>query len=203
MVEVPRLVVVGGPNGSGKTTFARKYAEIEGLAYLGADDIAVRLSPEDPQEARVRAGRVFAQELSRALDAGASLVVESTLSGGSFTRYLSRARKNGYAVKLVFVFLSSPELCLERIAARVARGEHNVPEADVRRRYGRSLRRFWRDYRGLADDWLLLDNSGGAIVQVASGSGGGTTIHDEEVWARVREAGVSDEEEDENGIASE
>ena len=53
----PRLVVVGGPNGSGKTTFARQYARSEGLPYLGADDIAYQLSPDDPAKVRVTAGR--------------------------------------------------------------------------------------------------------------------------------------------------
>jgi predicted ABC-type ATPase len=48
----PRLVLVGGPNGAGKTTFARLYARSEGLPYLGTDDIALQLSPDDPARGR-------------------------------------------------------------------------------------------------------------------------------------------------------
>ncbi|RYG49608.1 Zeta toxin family protein [bacterium] len=188
-IESLRLVIVGGPNGCGKTTFARAYSEVEGLIYLGADDVAARLSPDDPQAARVTAGRIFGRELSQALAAGSSLVVESTLSGGSFARYIEHARVKGYAVELVFVFLDSPELCVERIAERVAQGGHEVPEVDVRRRYIRSLSRFRTEYRALADDWLLIDNSGGSFVRVASGDENSETVYDEEVWQKFQKNG--------------
>ena len=62
--DCPQLVVVGGPNGCGKTTFARHYADSESLPYLGADDIAFALAPRDPASVRVKAGREFSRRLA-------------------------------------------------------------------------------------------------------------------------------------------
>lgn len=178
----PRLIVVGGPNGCGKTTFARAYAAREGLAYLGADEIAARLSPDDPYAARIAAGRAFGQELTQAIGARRSIVVESTLSGGSFVRYVQAAKAGGYSVKLIFVFLNSPEHCVRRIAERVAQGGHDIPVVDVRRRYGRAITLFWKSYCPIADDWMLIDNGGEAFVRIASGRVGTLTIYNEDVW---------------------
>ncbi|RTL24381.1 MAG: Zeta toxin family protein, partial [Rhodocyclaceae bacterium] len=82
----PRLVVVGGPNGSGKTTFARRYANTHGLLYLGADDLAFALAPHDPASVRVGEGREFSSRLAAMLAAGDSVVIESTLAGASLAR---------------------------------------------------------------------------------------------------------------------
>jgi predicted ABC-type ATPase len=72
-----RLVVVGGPNGAGKTTLARAYAAAHGLRYLGADDLAAHLAPQDPASARVAAARGFSRALRQAIAARESLVIES------------------------------------------------------------------------------------------------------------------------------
>lgn len=198
--QPPRLVVVGGPNGAGKTTLARDYAAQHGLRYLGADDIAARLNAADPAAARVAAARAFSHELHAAMTAGESLVVESTLSGGSLGSHLHRARAAGYALTLVMVFLDSAELCLHRVAQRVAAGGHDVPEADVRRRFSRSLRQFMQRYRALADDWLVVFNGEAGYTTVASGAGAVTlTIFDETLWARfvqIAEQEADDEQPD-------
>ncbi|QEM99761.1 Zeta toxin family protein [Sphaerotilus sulfidivorans] len=190
--QPPRLVVVGGPNGAGKTTLACAYADAHGLRYLGADDIAAQLSPQDPAAARVAAARGFSRALRQAVAAGESLVVESTLSGGSLGAHLAAARQAGYALTLVMVYLDSVELCLRRVAQRVAAGGHDVPEADVRRRYGRSLQQFLARYRLLADDWLVVFNGEAGYVTVAEGSGGQmASVLDEARWAQLIEQSVA------------
>lgn len=181
----PRLVVVGGPNGAGKTTLAREYALEHGLRYLGADDIAAQMNPADPAAVRVAAARAFSRELRAAVMAGEGLVVESTLSGGSLGEHLQRARAAGYALSAVMVFLDSEELCLRRVAQRVAAGGHDVPEADVRRRFRRSLRQFMSRYRLIADDWTLVFNGESAYDTVAQGQGQDVqAVFDEVLWAR-------------------
>ncbi|MCK6435169.1 MAG: AAA family ATPase [Burkholderiaceae bacterium] len=183
-----RLVVVGGPNGAGKTTLARAYAAAHGLRYLGADDIAAQLAPQDPASARVAAARRFSQALRQAIAAGESLVIESTLSGGSLGVHLAAATQAGYALTLVMVYLDSVGLCLRRVSQRVAAGGHDVPEADVRRRYGRSLQQFLRRYRLLADDWLVVFNGEAGYVTVAEGMGARTVaVLDEGLWTQLHE----------------
>ena len=111
-------------------------------------------------------------QLRAAIDVGESLVIESTLSG----------------------------LCLLRVAQRVANGGHDVPEADVRRRFGRSIRQFVARYRELADDWVLIFNGESGHTTVANGSGADVdTIHDDNLWARFRslaDQGINDDETD-------
>jgi predicted ABC-type ATPase len=75
------LIIVGGPNGCGKTTFSLKYAAMSGLKYLSADSIAAALNPKDPAAVAVTAGRMFSAQLSEILDTGQSAIVETTLSG--------------------------------------------------------------------------------------------------------------------------
>lgn len=178
----PQLVVVGGPNGSGKTTFARRYAASEGLFYLGADDIAFELSPSDPQRVRVAAGRAFSRRLSDALTSRQSLVIESTLAGASLARSIAKAREAGYLVTIILVFLDSEELCLRRIAERVEQGGHDVPEDDVRRRFRRVFPAFWNHYHPLADRSLIVFNGGESFLIVAESEDGQWDVFDEQMW---------------------
>lgn len=178
----PRLVVVGGPNGCGKSTFAKFYASDESLPYLGADDIAFEMAPRDPASVRVSAGREFSRRLAAALTAGDSLVIESTLSGASLARSVAAARSAGYSITIVLVFLDSVELCLYRIAERVAQGGHDVPEEDVRRRFRRVFPVFWQQYRPHADHCLLVFNGGESFLPVAEARHDKWTVYDSQVW---------------------
>jgi len=164
-----RLVIVGGPNGSGKTTFAEDFVARFAIPYLGADAIAATLAPADPLSVRVEAGKLFVRKLAALIEAGESCVVESTLSGRGLARHLSRARARGYEISLVFVTLDSADLCVARIQERVARGGHPVPSEDVRRRFDRARRLFWHHYRRLADNWQLFSNSGEGFELLAIG----------------------------------
>ena len=56
-------IIVAGPNGVGKTTFAEKYLDVHALEYISADKIALKLNPEDPSKVRVLAGKLFFQEI--------------------------------------------------------------------------------------------------------------------------------------------
>ncbi len=181
--SAPRLVVVGGPNGAGKTTFAKFYAHGEDLPYLGADDIAHALAPQDPASVRVQAGRVCSKRLSAALATQQSLVVESTLAGSSLARRLATARQAGYRITVILVFLDSVALCLHRITERVAQGGHHVPDEDVRRRFQRVFPVFWSHYRPHAHHCLLVFNGGESFLPVAESTDDEWTIYDARMWA--------------------
>ncbi len=168
--DKPQLLIVGGPNGSGKTTVAMQYATSEGIPYIGADAIAASLAPDDPTSVRVDAGRQFIRSVNDSIANKRSCVVESTLSGRSFHNHLLAASKNGYEVTIVFVFVDSVDVCVARVAERVRKGGHEVPEVDIRRRYVRSIRNFWTLYRDFADSWVMLYNGGSQIQDVAVGS---------------------------------
>ena len=180
----PQLVIVGGANGTGKTTFARQFAQTENLPYLGADDIAFQLAPSNPATVRVAAGREFSRRLSVALKTQQSLVIESTLSGGSLARTIAKAREDGYLITIVFVFLDSEALCLHRITGRVQQGGHDVPEADVRRRFGRVFPVFWNNYRPLANRCVLVYNGGESFLIIAEEEDNEWQILDGQMWEK-------------------
>ena len=174
----PEVFVVAGPNGAGKTTLALEIARDLGIPYVGADDIAARLNPEDPAAARVAAGRAFFAEVERLGAAHGSFVCESTLSGRGFAGVMTRLRGAGFRVTVQFVFVSDPTTCLARVAERVLRGGHDVPASDVVRRFSRSAHNFWTRYRDLADDWQLFYNGPDGFREVASGGAGTVDLLD-------------------------
>lgn len=184
----PTLIIIGGANGSGKTTVAREFVALENFAYLGADEIARELNPQQPEKVAIEAARLFSRKFGELLERKESFIVESTLSGLSLRKWIERARGFDYEVEILFVYLSSPELCVQRVAARVAKGGHHVPEADIKRRFARANANFWRVYKNLADVWSLFDNAGDIITQVANGNKNGEIILDEarfEEWKKM------------------
>ena len=179
----PEVIVVGGANGAGKTTFALKLAALRGCPYLGADAIASELSPGKPELAAVAAGKEFIRRLAKVIDERKTAVVESTLSGRSLRRVVLDARNAGFEISIVYIFLNSADVCIQRVAERVQKGGHSVPETDIRRRFLRSLGNFWRLYRPLADNWTLLYNAGVELVDVASSSPVGQSVREEDLYS--------------------
>jgi predicted ABC-type ATPase len=175
----PMLTIIGGANGSGKTTLAREYVAVENLEYLGADDIAFELNPVNLESVAIEAARIFSRRFDDYLERRVPLVVESTLSGLSLKKWIKKARSFDYGVKILFVYLDSPELCIQRIAARVAAGGHHVSDSDVRRRFVRSNANFWKIYKDLADEWNLFFNTGDSFEQIAAADLRGVIIFDE------------------------
>ena len=158
----PRCVVIAGSNGADKTTFAREYLteQSDVVHFINADLIASGLSPLRPELAAVTAGKLVLSEISRLMTAKASFAFESTLSGLTYARRFEQLKRSGHDIEIVFLRLSSPALALQRIASRVKQGGHNVPAADVRRRFKRGWENFQRVYKPLADSWAVYDNSG-------------------------------------------
>jgi predicted ABC-type ATPase len=158
----PRCIIIAGPNGAGKTTFAREFLSKEAgvVHFVNPDLIAGGLSPLRPELAALAAGRIFLQELNRLAKSKDDFAFESTLSGLTYIRLLKQWKAAGRRIEIVYLHISSPQLALRRIAARVRQGGHNVPRRDVLRRFTRSWNNFEKHYRLLADAWSVYDNSG-------------------------------------------
>jgi predicted ABC-type ATPase len=157
-----KIIVIAGPNGAGKTTFAEEFLTREANCpdFINADLIARGLSPFAPEKAAVQAGRIMLAEIARRVARKQSFAFETTLSGRNYARHIPRWRKAGYDVKLIFLSLPSAELAIERVASRVARGGHNVPDHVVGRRFDAGLHNFHHIYCHLVDQWVLYDNAG-------------------------------------------
>ena len=166
-----KIVIIAGPNGSGKTTFAEQFLprEAECPDFINADLIARGLSPFAPERVALQAGKIMLGQMARKVHRGESFAFETTLSGRNYVRHIRQWKHAGYYVKLIFLSLPSADLAVARVKARVAQGGHNVPEAVVRRRFDAGLRHFESVYRELVDSWALYDNSGRAPRLLSAG----------------------------------
>ena len=163
------LYIIAGPNGVGKTTFARKflpkYADCKN--FVNADLIAQGMSPFAPEAAAVRAGRLMLSEIRLFARQRVSFAFETTLSGRSYLRLVRQLKREGYRVHFFFLWVRDVEVSLSRVKDRVLKGGHDVPEEVIRRRFSRSIQNFLVDYRVLADSWFLFDNSGQTPAVIA------------------------------------
>jgi len=157
MSAVPWLWLVAGPNGAGKSSSARELLG-ESLEIVNPDVFAVRLSPHTPENAALRAGREAIQRTRNLIAEGRTFAVETTLSGRSYAATVRRARSQGFRIGLIYIGLATAQLAITRVRARRARGGHDVPPNDVRRRYARGLRNL-ASFTALADRALFFDNS--------------------------------------------
>lgn len=148
------LIIIGGANGSGKTTFSRQILAETGFDFLNADEIEKQLAIS-----KLQAGKEFFNRLDKFMETETSFVLESTLSGNYLVKAIEKAKRQGYFVRIIYVFLESPEDCIQRIKLRVRLGGHFVPDEDVIRRYYRSKTNFWNIYKNLADNWVIIYNS--------------------------------------------
>jgi predicted ABC-type ATPase len=148
------LIIIGGANGSGKTTFSKQILIETGFEFLNADEIEKELSVS-----KLQAGKEFFIRLDKLIETETSFILESTLSGNYLVKAIEKAKTKGYFIRIVYVFLESPEDCIQRIKLRVKLGGHFIPNEDVIRRYYRSKTNFWNIYKNLSEDWVMLYNS--------------------------------------------
>lgn len=162
---MPILTIIAGPNGSGKSTITRSLS-FEGKAnLLDPDAVAKRIDPTNPARAAAAAGREVLLRRREYFDRGVSFAIETTLSGKTTLALISEAQRCGFSVHLFFVALDTPALNLQRVRVRVVKGGHDVPDADILRRYERSMENA-PDALRLADRAVVYDNSGTNPVEI-------------------------------------
>ena len=167
-----RVLMIGGPNGAGKTTFATEYlpGEADCPDFVNADLIARGLDPLGTSLSAA-AGRLMLRRLESLTERGQSFAFETTLAERAPLRWIRAWRAHGYRVTLFYLRLSSVDLAITRVRARVEQGGHNVPESDIRRRFPKGWSNFTALYRPLVDRWAIYDNSGTMPVLIEEGKG--------------------------------
>ena len=161
----PRLWIVAGPNGSGKTSIYGD-ADIEDFGrsvwIINPDALAKRIADVErlePLPANLEAVRRIEQWLYASIQAHQTVGVETVLSTPKYRDLILAAKRRRFTIRLIYVVLNSPELSIERVRLRVAKGGHDVPTDKIIERRGRSLAQLpW--FLAQADDGWLFDNSG-------------------------------------------
>ena len=158
----PILIVIAGPNGSGKTTITSKILKhewLEGAVYINPDQVAQdRFGDWNSPEAIMKAAQYCEEEREACLCNKQSLIFETVLSSEGKVDFIRRAREAGYFIRLFFVSTNHPSINSSRIAKRVMKGGHDVPIPKIISRYQKSIVNCKRCV-SLADRVYVYDNS--------------------------------------------
>ena len=163
--ERPTFWIVAGPNGSGKSSLYGN-TEIEAFDQsvwiINPDLLTQRIQEVERlplQEANLQAVIRIESWLEASIRAHQTVGVETVLSTDKYRRLVIAAKDRQFAIRLIFVMLSSPDLNVQRVRLRVEKGGHDVPEASIRKRWTRSLEQLpW--FLEQADQAAIFDNSG-------------------------------------------
>ena len=165
------LYIISGCNGAGKTTASYTVLPeiLDCREFVNADEIARGLSPFNPESMAIEAGRLMLKRIEELLSKDETFSIETTLATKSYLNLVRRAQSKGYTVRLLFFWLNSPELALQRVAERVSKGGHNIPEPIIRRRYVLGISNLFKLFMKEVDYWDIYDNSEYPRKQIACG----------------------------------
>ena len=187
----PKVIIIAGPNGAGKSTLAPHLLKdtFGLLEYVNADTIALGLSAFSPETVAFEAGRIMLRRLRGLVEAGESFAFESTLASRCYVPWIRGLKKQRYSFHLIYLWLRSPELAIERVRGRVRLGGHDVPLEVISRRYFRGLQNLFALYQPLADTWAIYDNSisGNPIIVATGKNNSDIAVFDEFLWQKIRE----------------
>ncbi|MEE1260342.1 MAG: zeta toxin family protein [Paludibacteraceae bacterium] len=169
------LYIISGCNGAGKTTAS--YSVLPTLLdckqFVNADEIAKGLSPFCPESVAIQSGKLMLLRIEELLSADETFSIETTLATRSYSELVKRAQEKGYKVTLLYFWLSSPELAVERVARRVSEGGHNIPKDVIYRRYEKGLKNLFDIFIPIVDSWMIVDNGVEPREVIAKGTKAG------------------------------
>lgn len=158
----PELIVIAGPNGSGKTTVTSQFLHHEwsdGVLYINPDQIAEdKFGGWNNKSAILDAANYCADLREKCLVEGTSFVFETVFSANDKIDFITRAKAAGFFIRVFFIGTTSPTINAARIAKRVIEGGHDVPITKIISRYQKSMINC-RIIAGIVDRLYIYDNS--------------------------------------------
>lgn len=143
LIHKPVLIVIAGPNGSGKTSVTSKILHhewMEDAVYINPDIVAQeKFGDWNSREAVMQSVQYCESLRERCLAERRSLIFETVLSVEDKIDYIMRAKEAGFFVRFFFVCTAYPTINAARIAGRVMEGGHDVPITKIISRYYKSI----------------------------------------------------------------
>jgi predicted ABC-type ATPase len=186
---MPNLYIIAGCNGAGKTTASLTILPeiLNCREFVNADNIAAGISPFNVEGVAVEAARIMLHRINELLAIGSDFGIETTLATRSYVNLVRKAQAMGYTVSLIYIWLTSPDLALQRVAERVRKGGHNIPEHVVRRRYKLGAHNLFHLFMPICDTWIIADNSMDQLNTIAQGGTGfDNIIENYDLWNALK-----------------
>lgn len=186
------IYIIAGCNGAGKTTasFTILPEILDCKEFVNADEIAKGLSPFQPEKVSFEAGRIMLERIEVLLKSNENFAFETTLSTRSYKQKLIQAKQNGFKVKLLFFWLPTIEMAVNRVAIRVSEGGHNIPEDVIARRYSRGIENLFKIYIPLCNDWAVFDNSDETPDLIAEGIESEIIVANQNNWDLLKSKNI-------------
>ena len=184
------LYIIAGPNGAGKTTASYTVLPemLDCREFVNADEIARGISPFQADKAAIDAGRLMLQRIKELIKHKSEFAFETTLSTRSYINTITTAKENGFFVTLVYFWLNSPDLAIERVKTRVQEGGHNIPIDTIKRRYLSGIKNLFNLYIPISDYWMIIDNSENPFNFIAEGNlNKEKQIHNNDTWLKLNQ----------------
>lgn len=188
----PHISIIAGPNGAGKSTCGPAVLQnhFHISEFVNADTIATGLSAFNPETVAISASRIMLKRIKQLAESKVNFAFETTLASRTFAPWIKHLKQQGYQFTLVYFWLHTPELAIERVAERVRFGGHSVPTETIKRRYQKSISNFFGLYQPLADHWCFLDNSDKENpVLIAEGNQvSNIIVHQKTIWNHIQKS---------------
>lgn len=189
----PELIIIAGPNGSGKTSVTQKFLHhewAEGTVYINPDEIAKNIFGDwNSTEAIIKAANYCAELREQCLSQRKSFVFETVMSAEDKIDFIIRAKQVGFFIRLFFISTEHPSINAARIANRVMKGGHDVPITKIISRYYKSIENC-KTVSLIVDRLYVYDNSVDgeeAKIQYRLSNGIVEKIYNDEIpdWAKI------------------
>jgi predicted ABC-type ATPase len=182
---MPNLYIIAGCNGAGKTTasFTILPEILKVREFVNADSIAAGLSPFNVESVAFEAGRIMLKRIQQLMEEKEDFAFETTLSTRSYASSIKKAKTKGYKISLLYFWLISPDFAKQRVAKRVSKGGHNIPDEVVGRRYYRGISNLLNLYTPIVDNWTVIDNMDVEPNIIVRGSKKEEMILNSELWS--------------------
>ena len=156
------LIIIAGPNGSGKTSVTKRFLHhewAEGTIYINPDDVANEIFGDwNSKEAVLNAANYCAEWREKCLIERKSFVFETVMSAEDKIQFIIKAKNAGFFIRLFFISTENPKINASRIADRVMKGGHDVPISKIISRYYKAIENC-KTVSSVVDRLYVYDNS--------------------------------------------